>query len=154
MTIECLEIFLTGHAVIDGEHRKIVDTINKISHVIQHGELSQCPALIDDFLNICESHFATEEVLLAKLRYPDLQAHIIFHRELSLKAKAVRILCMDIQNSDRLKRCFDEMVSLLVEDVIKGDMNFVSFLIEKGQVDPRDHALPITKIHIPNDAKV
>jgi len=145
MKMELLNTLLTGHPVIDQEHKKIVNSINEVTASIQNHEFQKCADLMDRFLTVCADHFTTEEKLLAELDYPHLKSHITFHRELTLKAKAVRILCMDMNDQDGLQRCFDEMAALLIEDVIKGDMAFVSFLIEKGVTKPREYAFPIPK---------
>lgn len=145
MKIELLETFITGHPVIDDEHREIVDSINGVSAAIKAGKYDLCADLLDDFLNICIRHFQTEEQLLAELGYPGLHDHAVFHKELIIKAKAVKALCMDMNSPDSIDRCFNEMATLLIEDVVKGDMQFVSFLIENGIVESRNHALPISK---------
>ena len=137
MKVELLQTFITGHPVIDDEHRKIVDAINAVSDSIAAGEYERCAILLDDFLQICIDHFAAEERLLEELEYPGLADHSVFHKELIIKAKAVKILCMDLEAPDNIHRCFDEMATLLIEDVVQGDMQFVSFLIEKNVVDPR-----------------
>jgi len=142
MKVELLPTFITGHPVIDGEHRKIVDCINAVSEAVSAGEHAKCSSLLDGFLNICADHFAAEERLLADLGYPDLRDHAVFHKELILKAKAVKTLCMDAHSPDSIRRCFNEMATLLIEDVVKGDMQFVSYLIEHGEVDPRNLPLP------------
>jgi len=144
MKIELLETFITGHPVIDAEHRKIVDSINEVSEAVQAGEYDRCSLLLDDFLQICIDHFNSEEKLLADLGYPGLTDHSAFHSELVLKAKSVKVLCMDQTRPDSIRRCFDEMATLLIEDVVKGDLQFVSFLVEKGVVDQRTH------IHTPS----
>ncbi|MFC1673780.1 bacteriohemerythrin [Pseudomonadota bacterium] len=145
MKVELLETFITGHPVIDAEHRKIVHSINAVSETIRAGEYDRCALMLDDFLQICQDHFIAEEKLLEELGYPGLHDHSVFHTELVIKAKAVKILCMDMLQADSIQRCFDEMATLLIEDVVKGDMQFVSFLIERGEVAPRDHNLPISK---------
>jgi hemerythrin-like metal-binding protein len=145
MKIELLETFITGHPVIDDEHRQIVDSINDVSAAIKAGKYDLCADLLDEFLNICVHHFQTEEQLLKDLGYPGLHDHAVFHKELVIKAKAVKILCMDMKAPDNIERCFNEMATLLIEDVVKGDMQFVSFLIENGIVESRNHALPISK---------
>lgn len=152
MKLQLLDTFITGHPVIDGEHRKIVDSINEVSTAVRAGEYELCATLLDDFLEICIDHFRAEERLLKELNYPGLNDHAVFHKELVIKAKAVKSLCMDMHAPDSIRRCFDEMATLLIEDVVKGDMQFVSFLIEKGVVDTRDHQLPISKhaIHAPS----
>lgn len=137
MKVELLETFITGHPVIDAEHRKIVDSINEVSAAIIAGKYDQCATLLDEFLTICTDHFATEERLLEELQYPGLHDHAVFHKELVIKAKAVKTLCMDMQSSESIQMCFNEMATLLIEDVVKGDMQFVSFLIEKGAVSRR-----------------
>lgn len=145
MKVELLETFITGHPVIDNEHRKIVDAINNVSAAVMDGDHAKCSDLLDDFLEICLDHFDTEERLLKELNYPGLHDHAVFHKELIIKAKAVRTLCMDMESPDSVQRCFNEMATLLIEDVVKGDMQFVSFMIEKGVVEARDHSLPISK---------
>lgn len=145
MKVELLETFITGHPVIDDEHRKIVDAINKVSDAVQAGEYERCALLLDDFLKICIDHFRTEERLLEELGYPGLHDHAVFHQELVIKAKAVKSLCMDMHSPASIQGCFDEMATLLIEDVVKGDMQFVSFLIEHGVVETRSHPLPIAK---------
>ena len=152
MQVELLQTFITGHPVIDAEHQKIVNAINDVSAAISGGEYDRCAVLLDDFLGICEDHFKTEEDLLADLGYPDLDDHAVFHKELVIKAKAVKTLCMDMDDPDNIQRCFDEMATLLIEDVVKGDMQFVSFLIEKGVVEPREHAHTIPKRTAPKSS--
>ncbi|MCW8915721.1 MAG: hemerythrin family protein [Magnetovibrio sp.] len=140
MKIELLQTFITGHPMIDGEHAEIVDMINAISDSIAEEDAKQCAAKLDQFLVVCDNHFKSEEALLANAGYPDLKDHAAFHAELLLKAKAVKALCIKTDEPDRLKRCFDEMATLLIEDVVRGDMQFVSFLEEKGlirKIDPQ-----------------
>lgn len=136
MHIEMLDTFLTGHPVIDGEHKKIVNAINSVADAVGAGDYDRCATLLDEFLAICTDHFKSEEDLLAALDYPWLADHALFHGELVIKAKAVKALCMDQQRPDSIKRCFEEMATLLIEDVVKGDLQFVSFLKEKGAVAP------------------
>lgn len=131
MKVELLETFLTGHPVIDGEHAEIVNMINAVSHSIENGEHDKCAELLEAFLVLCDEHFKSEEALLADAEFPGLKDHCIFHHELLLKAQAVKALCVNTETPETLKRCFEEMATLLIEDVVRGDMQFVSFLREK-----------------------
>ena len=132
MKIELLETFLTGHPDIDAEHRQIVEVINAVYDVIRKGDFDKSATLMDEFLNVCIDHFRSEESLLAELDFPGLKAHMVFHNELVFKAKAVKIVCMDMTNPDSVERCFEEMATLLIEDVVKGDLQFASFLAERS----------------------
>jgi len=151
MKLELLQTFITGHPEIDAEHADIVDSINGVSDAVSAGDYQQCADLLDAFLATCIAHFAHEEQVLADLGYPALQDHIVFHKELVIKAKAVKNLCMDMSSPRTIRQCFDEMATLLIEDVVKGDMQFVSFLIEQGVVEGREHKLPIVKHGLPPD---
>lgn len=134
MKVELLETFITGHPTIDGEHAEIVNMINAVSHSIEHGEHGKCEELLEAFLILCDEHFKSEEALLADAGYPDLKDHMVFHQELLLKAQGVKALCVNTETPETLKRCFDEMATLLIEDVVRGDMQFVSFLKNKGVI--------------------
>lgn len=136
MHIKMLDTFLTGHPGIDGDHKDIMNAINGVADAVEAGEYDRCAVLLDDFLTLCINHFKSEEELLASLDYPWLKEHALFHSELVLKAKGVKALCMDRQRPDSIKRCFEEMATLLVEDVVKGDLQFVSFLVDKGLARP------------------
>ncbi|MEG3620221.1 hemerythrin family protein [Magnetovibrio sp. PR-2] len=132
MQVELLETFITGHPVIDGEHAEIVNMINAVSHSIENEEHEKCEELLEAFLVLCDEHFKSEEALLADAEYPELKDHMTFHHELMLKAQGVKALCVNTESPETLKRCFDEMATLLIEDVVRGDMQFVSFLKEKN----------------------
>lgn len=139
MKIEFLDTLRTGHPTIDAEHLEIVNAINNVSEAVLADEYDRCPELLDIFLQTCIRHFKSEEQLLAKIDYPGLAEHRVFHNELILKAKSVKILCMDRDHDDSIRRCFDEMATLLIEDVVKGDLQFVSYLVEKGEITQRPH---------------
>jgi len=137
MKLELLETFITGHPLIDAEHVKIITAINDVSAAVEAAEYEKCACLLDDFLTTCQDHFHAEERLLADLKYPYLRDHTAFHKELILKAKSVKALCMNARAPESIQKCFEEMASLLIEDVIKGDLQFVSFFIDQGILPPR-----------------
>ncbi len=129
--------FLTGHPEIDNEHREIFEVINSVGEAIMAREFSVCHRLAGSFLEVCRNHFSHEEAILADLQFPRLDQHAMFHAELLEKAEAIRELCERQSDSEHLDECFNELVHFFLEDVVKGDLDFVSFLIEKGVASPR-----------------
>ncbi len=49
MNIQMLDTFLTGHPVIDGEHKQIVNAINAVSAAIEAGDYDHCSTLLTSF---------------------------------------------------------------------------------------------------------
>jgi hemerythrin len=129
--------FLTGHPEIDREHREIFEIINSVGEAIAAHEFSMCHRLAGSFLEVCRDHFVHEESILADLKFPRLAPHATFHAQLLEKAEAIRDLCERQSDPDHLGECFNELVHFFLEDVVKGDLDFVSFLIEKGVATPR-----------------
>ena len=72
-----------GIPIIDEQHRGAVATINSLFYFMQdeRGLDALRPTLnvLDQYTII---HFETEEALLKQKGYPDLEAHVLLHKEL------------------------------------------------------------------------
>ncbi len=121
MKIELLDSFRTGHAGIDADHEQLVEIINLVSDAISEGELMECKKLLSSFMQCARDHFEREEKILFETKFPGAVAHAAYHHNLLGRSDEVRQLC-------------EEMAGFLIEDVVKGDSQFVSHLIEKGLV--------------------
>ncbi|MFC1673781.1 bacteriohemerythrin [Pseudomonadota bacterium] len=132
MKIELIESLKTGHDGIDEDHARIVDAINALWDAME-GEVSPCaPALLDGFMELCEEHFRNEEKILAAANYPDLGEHIKFHDTMLDRATAAKQRCVASGDGQTRISCLEEMITVLIEDVVRGDMGFVSFLTDRG----------------------
>lgn len=71
---------LTGFADIDEQHRLFLDILDELSQRIEAGQHRQ--GLLDAIQGMrfyAEGHFADEEALLARLDYPEREAHQRLH---------------------------------------------------------------------------
>lgn len=134
MKLEMLESFLTGHPEIDADHRKLIEVINLIDDAITNNELGECRRLLDSFLEVARGHFEHEEDILRKIAFPDVENHKEYHINMLDRAVAVKNLCREMKEQGHIKECFDEMVDFLIDDVVRGDSVFVSYMIDKGIV--------------------
>ena len=132
MKVEMLEAFLTGHPDIDDDHRQLVEMINLVSDAIESNELNQCRKLLDSFVEVARNHFAREEVILREVGFPGVEEHCIYHNGLLERADAVKRLCQEMADQGQLKECFDQMAGFFIDDVVKGDHIFVSYLVSAG----------------------
>jgi len=130
--LKTLENFKTGHPGIDADHKLIIDTIVLVCAAIEDRDEEQCGQLLDAFVEVAKNHFANEEEILRQTAFPGLERHCEYHGELLLRANAVKDLCKEMDNHAHLKECFEEMCTFLIDDIVKGDHEFVSHLKEAG----------------------
>lgn len=72
----------TGNAVIDGEHRQLIEAINNLLAACGEGKgRSEVEATIEFLYTYTEKHFAHEEQLQVQYRYPDYANHKRYHQE-------------------------------------------------------------------------
>jgi len=75
------ESMSVGVAVLDEEHKRLLDLFNGLLESgitpANRDELSALLASLRDYVAV---HFAREEALMERRRYPDLEGHIAAHR--------------------------------------------------------------------------
>lgn len=84
--IEWQADYATGVAVVDDQHRHLVDIINKFEDALQKGKGSrQMNEILKDLIGYTQEHFAAEEALMAEAGYEGLKLHQSQHRQLMQK---------------------------------------------------------------------
>lgn len=75
--------FKTNHAIIDADHRKLVDLVNQLADAMQAGKGKDvCGKVLNDLINYTKTHFATEERLMTVHAYPRAAEHKAEHAKL------------------------------------------------------------------------
>ena len=70
----------TGIQVIDKQHQRIVDYINKLQHAQQFHSREEVGTVLDELVDYTLSHFAFEESLMEEAGYPFINAHKKVHQ--------------------------------------------------------------------------
>lgn len=70
----------TGIPVIDNQHQRIVDYINKLDHAQQHHSREEVGVVLDELVDYTLSHFAFEESLMEEAGYNFVNAHKKVHQ--------------------------------------------------------------------------
>lgn len=68
-----------GIPVIDSQHQRIVEYINKVEEAHLHHSHEEVLAVLDELVDYTVSHFAFEETLLEEAGYPFIKAHKKVH---------------------------------------------------------------------------
>lgn len=76
------EQYDVGIAIIDEQHKKLVDIINNLHEAMSSGNGNTVIAKIaDELLQYTKYHFNAEENLLKKCNYSELEPHKVQHRK-------------------------------------------------------------------------
>ncbi|WIO73688.1 bacteriohemerythrin [Porticoccaceae bacterium LTM1] len=68
-----------GIGVIDSQHQRIVEYINKVELAKQHHSHQELMEVLDELVDYTLSHFAFEESLMEEAGYPFFKAHKKVH---------------------------------------------------------------------------
>jgi len=72
-----------GPPSIDAQHRLLVEALNELNSSVMRGDdRNNTGVLLRTFLAYTRNHHASEEALMARVHYPELQQHRALHREL------------------------------------------------------------------------
>ncbi|OAN45680.1 hypothetical protein A6A04_07405 [Paramagnetospirillum marisnigri] len=83
------EAWLTGHPVIDEDHRLLVETVNELSEAMIAGKGRDIlGAILDRLADYTTRHFAREEAIWEQGGLDSLEEHRRFHRDLLAKVKS------------------------------------------------------------------
>lgn len=124
-----------GVDFIDNDHRELLDIMLEVKEAINDGNNKKCVQLLTSLLEHAREHFSREEEFLEKVKYPKLERHKLYHEKLLLKADTTKRMCERIETKHDLIECFDMMATFLIDDILRGDIEFKSFLEYEGHLN-------------------
>ena len=73
----------TGHSGMDHGHENLVGLINKLADGMENNKSKEyCSTVLDKFIEETRTHFAHEEELMDRYRYPNEKEHKALHATL------------------------------------------------------------------------
>lgn len=123
-----------GIDFIDTDHRNLLKVMQAIKLAIEENNRNKCVQLLNTLLQDAKDHFSREEEFLLAAKYPELEEHKLYHKELLIKADTTKRICEGIETERDLKECFDNMANFLIDDILKGDIKFKSYLEYEGYI--------------------
>ncbi len=130
--IEWLPIFEIGVKEIDDDHRGMFDLLGLLYIAAEQNCLQKCSKILDRFLKASLAHFENEEEFLRRVRFPGVEEHKKYHKQLLSRASEARKLCDENMRKEKVIECYLRAGSLLIDDILRGDVNFKSFLDHHG----------------------
>lgn len=119
----------TGIEVIDKQHRRIVDYINKLHDVQETGDLKQIGEVLDELVDYTLSHFTFEESLMEEAGYPYIKAHKRVHQ---LFVKRVNEYLQRFQSGEDITLELLNTLKAWLINHIRNDDNDYSDIVKKN----------------------
>lgn len=121
-----------GISIIDNEHKKFIDIINKVIVLEQNSsDPEEIKAVLNEMNKYANAHFATEEAYMVKFNYPDYENHRKEHQAFSIQTMA---FFEKITGNNRQLVCeiLEHLKGWLVNHVQGTDAEYISCFKEHG----------------------
>jgi hemerythrin len=126
--IEWSPQFEVGIRFMDGQHRQMLDLVNRVIEGADRGmSLEDLVAVLRDLVRLTEHHFHAEETRMAELG-ADAEAHRGEHRDL---IESLRFFT-DRLDADKVGKCSVFLRDWLLRHIESTDRPFAAFLRERG----------------------
>ena len=138
-----------GVEFIDQDHKHMLAIMQGVQGAIIRKDYAECAKLLARLLAEASEHFQREEAYLSEAKYPGLAEHQKYHAELLVQADNVKKICESTEAGHDIQACFNGMSRFLIDDILKGDVRFKSYLEHEGLIKNADPSLrpfnPIAK---------
>ena len=119
-------------AMIDEEHKTLIDIINKAFVASEHKDnIEETKEVIGEMLEYSDKHFSTEEAYMIKFKFPEYQWHRNEHLDFTDKAiKSYNKLISG--NSQIANELLEYLKRWLVHHIKEIDKKYVDYFNENG----------------------
>lgn len=121
------DAFAIGDALIDAQHKSFFDEINAVAEALDQGAGREAViAFYRTFYSGLVVHFRDEEALLARIAYPDVEAHHAEHQALLASVSAVEGMLLTGDELHQWRFVVKRLFIALVEHLVGTDMRYKS----------------------------
>jgi hemerythrin-like metal-binding protein len=120
--------YAVGISVVDNQHKELFKLVGELSKAMKNDEELDCAYLMARLEVYSLYHFTSEEHLMQKYGYPDLEEHIREHKKFRLKILSVKDKCLSPDNIECRKMLLEYLENWLKTHTIKMDQKYVPYL--------------------------
>ena len=125
MQMRWTDSLAVGDALIDAQHRAFFDEVNAVVAALAQGAARvEVLRFHRAFITALARHFRDEELLLARINYPDLDHHQAEHRALMASVSALAEILGGAESHGELLMVVRNTVTALVEHMALEDMRY------------------------------
>ena len=122
---------LTGNELIDGQHKEIIEKINKLVSSCENGSCQiESIKMLDYLADYTEYHFREEEALQEEIGYPGLEEHKKRHEDFRIAVKELHEMLEEEEGpSERfVKAVQDNVVDWLYRHIKGFDCSVAAYI--------------------------
>ncbi|HRY14473.1 MAG: hemerythrin family protein [Leptospiraceae bacterium] len=130
--IEWKNDYEIGIEDIDFQHHFFLNLINRLSNELATvDDLNYREALINELSAYARFHFISEENMMYRTGYPDLEQHRNLHRELIDKLSNEELYLFLHRSSKSIEQIIDFLLGWFFNHTLNADRLFANYLIKK-----------------------
>ncbi len=136
--IEWLPHYETGVEEIDNEHRHLFGIVQEIYECIEKDDSNLSCVLANNFIEKLSEHFSGEEKFLERIGYSDVKGHHDYHASvMTKKAEELKRVCCEDNEPGKVAECYAAVVTVLLDEIVRGDSAFKSHINHHGFSRPK-----------------
>ena len=130
--IEWDDKYCVGILRIDNDHKRYIDTLNKLILLKKNNETSEgIKQVLREMTNYVLIHFKTEETYMSEFNYPDYQNHKNEHHDFAMKI--ISYLDKVVNGEYQIARdMLEDLKSWLVSHIQSTDLKYIDCFIKNG----------------------
>ena len=118
----------TGISAVDDQHKELFKMAKELSYAIETEEELDCGFLMAKLEVYSLYHFTSEEHLMQKYGYPDIEEHMKEHKKFRIKILAMKDRCLDDQHKEARIELLSYLENWLKTHTIEIDQKYVPYL--------------------------
>ena len=118
----------TGIAAIDDQHKELFRLVGELERAIDYGEELDCSYLMARLDVYSLYHFTSEEHLMKKYGYPDIEKHIEEHKKFRIKILSMRENCQATGSKEARTELLLYLENWLTTHTFDIDQKYVPYL--------------------------
>lgn len=131
--VEWKDEYSVGIEQFDSQHKKLFKLLDMIFEAMKDGNANELiGSVLDELTDYYKTHFADEEILMEKYKYPDIENHKFEHKTFADKVSKINMkyqtgkMVLTIEIASFLKEW-------LVNHIQGLDQNYTDFFQAKGE---------------------
>jgi len=120
--------FETGNAVIDEQHRELIESLKKITTLIGEGEGRKAFAECLGFRKLTQKHFDDEAEILRQAGFPRHDAHLGEHKKCLGRYEEIFSGCGKACKEGAPCPGMEDLSFVTIDHIVRNDLDFKSHL--------------------------
>lgn len=122
--VEWTEKYSTGNALVDAYHHIFFLMVQEFGTAIQEGESTPMEERLSFLVDYTFMHFDSEERMMEKAGYPDLEAHREVHERFKERVRAIQKEYLEHPDSVKAEEVFSLVQDWFAHHILGEDMRY------------------------------